>query len=62
MGRSIIEIFCHARDEGVRYHELSVPWVIDGLMTRRVFEIYVETQMAAVDINPLGSTPLMAII
>jgi len=31
---------------GLRYSELSAPWVIDGPMTRRIFEIYVETQLA----------------
>jgi transposase len=31
---------------GLRYHELCVPWVIDGQMTRRIFETSVETQLA----------------
>jgi transposase len=31
---------------GLRYHELCAPWVIDGPMTRRIFETYVETQLA----------------
>jgi transposase len=31
---------------GLRCYGLSAPWVIDGPMTRRVFETYVETQLA----------------
>jgi transposase len=31
---------------GLRYHELCAPWVIDGPMTRQIFETYVETQLA----------------
>ncbi|GEO19367.1 IS630 family transposase [Microvirga aerophila] len=31
---------------GLRYHELSAPWVVDGPMTRQIFETYVETQLA----------------
>ena len=31
---------------GLRCHELSAPWVIDGAMTRQIFETYVETQLA----------------
>src|ERR687890_316313 len=31
---------------GLRCYELSAPWVIDGPMTRQIFETYVETQLA----------------
>jgi transposase len=31
---------------GLRYHELCAPWVVDGPMTRKIFETYVETQLA----------------
>ena len=31
---------------GLRCHGLTAPWVIDGPMTRRIFEAYVETQLA----------------
>jgi transposase len=31
---------------GLRYHELSAPWVIDGPMTRQIFETYGGTQLA----------------
>jgi transposase len=31
---------------GLRCSGLTAPWVIDGAMTRRIFEIYVETQLA----------------
>jgi transposase len=31
---------------GLRYNELCAPWVIDGPMTRQIFETYVETQLA----------------
>ena len=31
---------------GLRCHELSAPWVIDGPITRRAFETYIETQLA----------------
>ena len=31
---------------GLRYAGLTAPWVIDGPMTRRIFETYVETQLA----------------
>jgi hypothetical protein len=31
---------------GLRYHELSAPWVVDGPMARQIFETYVETQLA----------------
>jgi transposase len=31
---------------GLRCHELSAPWIIDGPITREAFETYVETQIA----------------
>ena len=31
---------------GLRCHELTAPWVIDGPITRAAFETYVETQLA----------------
>ncbi|KLK89929.1 hypothetical protein AA309_28630 [Microvirga vignae] len=31
---------------GLRCYGLTAPWVIDGPMTRQIFEIYVETQLA----------------
>jgi transposase len=31
---------------GLRYSGLTAPWVIDGPMTRQIFETYVETQLA----------------
>ncbi|WP_245435564.1 IS630 family transposase [Microvirga calopogonii] len=31
---------------GLRYCGLTAPWVIDGPMTRQIFETYVETQLA----------------
>jgi transposase len=31
---------------GLRCYGLTAPWVIDGPMTRRIFETYVETQLA----------------
>jgi transposase len=31
---------------GLRCHELSAPWVIDGPITRSAFEAYIETQLA----------------
>lgn len=31
---------------GLRCHGLTAPWVIDGPMTRRIFETYVETRLA----------------
>lgn len=31
---------------GLRCHELTAPWVIDGPITRAAFEAYVETQLA----------------
>ncbi len=36
----------HTFIAGLRCHELSAPWVIDGPMTRSAFEAYVETQLA----------------
>ena len=35
-----------ARSPGLRCHELSAPWVIDGPITRLAFEAYIETQLA----------------
>ena len=31
---------------GLRSHELSAPWIIDGPITRLAFEAYIETQLA----------------
>jgi hypothetical protein len=31
---------------GLRCHELSAPWVIDGPITRLALEAYIETQLA----------------
>jgi len=31
---------------GLRCHELSAPWVIDGPITRAAFDTYIETQLA----------------
>lgn len=31
---------------GLRCHGLTAPWIIDGAMNRRSFEIYVQTQLA----------------
>jgi hypothetical protein len=31
---------------GLRYHELSAPWVIDGPINRATFDTYIETQLA----------------
>ncbi len=31
---------------GLRCHELSAPWIIDGPITRQAFEVYIETQLA----------------
>ena len=36
----------HTFIAGLRCHELSAPWVIDGPITRRAFETYIETQRA----------------
>ncbi len=36
----------HTFIAGLRCHELSAPWVIDGPITRAAFEAYVETQLA----------------
>ena len=36
----------HTFIAGLRCHELSAPWVIDGPITRSAFETYVETQLA----------------
>jgi hypothetical protein len=37
---------------GLRCHELSAPWVIDGPITRLAFEAYIETQPSP-DLNPI---------
>jgi transposase len=31
---------------GLRCHELSAPWIVDGPITRLAFETYIETQLA----------------
>src|SRR5215208_1470754 len=31
---------------GLRCHELSAPWIIDGPITRSAFDAYIETQLA----------------
>ena len=36
----------HTFIAGLRCHELSAPWVIDGPITRPAFEAYIETQLA----------------
>ena len=36
----------HTFIAGLRCHELSAPWVIDGPITRLAFETYIETQLA----------------
>jgi transposase len=36
----------HTVIAGLRGHELSAPWVIDGPITRSAFEAYIETQLA----------------
>ena len=36
----------HTFIAGLRCHELSAPWVIDGPLTRVAFDRYVETQLA----------------
>jgi transposase len=36
----------HTFIAGLRCHELSAPWVIDGPITRLSFEAYIETQLA----------------
>jgi transposase len=36
----------HTFIAGLRCHELSAPWVIDGPITRSAFEAYIETQLA----------------
>jgi transposase len=36
----------HTFIAGLRCHELSAPWVIDGPITRSAFDTYVETQLA----------------
>ena len=36
----------HTFIAGLRCHELSAPWIIDGTITRSAFDTYVETQLA----------------
>ena len=36
----------HTFIAGLRCHELSAPWVVDGPITRSAFEAYIETQLA----------------
>ena len=36
----------HTFMAGLRCHELSAPWVIDGPITRTAFDTYIETQLA----------------
>src|SRR5829696_8422388 len=36
----------HTFVAGLRCHELSAPWIIDGPITRLAFEAYIETQLA----------------
>ena len=36
----------HTFIAGLRCHELSAPWIIDGPITRSAFEAYIETQLA----------------
>jgi hypothetical protein len=36
----------HTFVAGLRCHELSAPWSIDGPITRLAFEAYIETQLA----------------
>ncbi len=36
----------HTFIAGLRCHELSAPWVIDGPITRTAFDTYIETQLA----------------
>jgi transposase len=36
----------HTVIAGLRCHELTAPWVIDGPITRAIFDRYVETQLA----------------
>jgi transposase len=36
----------HTFIAGLRCHELSAPWVIDGPITRLAFEAYIETQLS----------------
>ena len=31
---------------GLRCHELTAPWIVDGAMDRAAFDIYVESQLA----------------
>ncbi len=36
----------HTFVAGLRSHELSAPWIIDGPITRSAFDTYIETQLA----------------
>ena len=36
----------HTVIAGLRCHELTAPWVIDGPITRAIFDSYIETQLA----------------
>jgi transposase len=36
----------HTFIAGLRCHELSAPWIIDGPITRSAFDTYIETQLA----------------
>jgi transposase len=36
----------HTFIAGLRCHELSAPWIIDGPITRLAFDTYIETQLA----------------
>jgi hypothetical protein len=40
---------------GLRCHELSAPWVIDGPITRSTFEVYIETQLTLGLVNALAT-------
>ena len=54
----------HTFIAALRCHELSAPWVVDGPITRRVFEAYIEAQLAPTaavparvpELNPVGSS------
>ena len=35
----------HTFIAGLRCHELSAPWIIDGPITRSAFDAYIETQL-----------------
>ena len=42
---------------GLRCHGLTAPFVVDGPMNRRIFEAYVETQLAPSDVVILDNLP-----